>query len=335
MAQRSIDLFSILDSKADIGDGMLDESSCNPPTSCENGSSTIGLAREETLPNQASHELETSVTLPSLTKDSRINIVPEESNLAQEEIISHMANCSEEVFQRIQHRDEPPLSIQQKKEIVTSLLNSSPSNFLFRFGKFLEPRHLNYFHQYLNNYEVSYYLQQLGKETKAQEICVKNRRFHAMNELIKEGKYFSMEEMRKRNPILFHELVEKYMTPEEKRSLEQEQPKLCNLSTMFMAHIDGDQTCSKRRNEQLANQSAWDEASAHDEEEQDEDVDQNEKEFFRDEFISGMYSSFLQGHDEEFDYSKIDASNHNDIIFCSKMASGHDPGHWPVVWCLC
>ncbi|KAI9560792.1 hypothetical protein GHT06_011744 [Daphnia sinensis] len=314
MAQSSIDLFSTLVSTSDSSDGKLEVPSCNLSTSCENGSSTIESVREETLPNQASDELKTSVMLHTLTNDSRINAVAEESNLAQEEIISHVANCSEEVFLRIQHRDEPPLSIQQKKEIVASLLNSSPSNFLFRFGKFLEPRHLNYFHQYLNSYEVSYYLQQLGKETKAQEICVKNRRFHAMNELIKEGKYFSMEEMRKRNPILFHELVEKYMTPEEKRSLEQEQPKLCNLSTMFMAHIDGDQTCSKRRSEQLVNQSAWDEASVHDKEEEEEGIDKNEKEFFRDEFISGMYSSFLQGHDEEFDYSKIDASNHNDII---------------------
>ncbi|XP_057371931.1 coiled-coil domain-containing protein 97-like [Daphnia carinata] len=314
MAQHSIDSFSILDRKADTSDGKFEVPSCNPSTSCEDGSSTMGSATEETLPNQASYEFNTSVMLPTLTKCSRINTLSEESKVAQEEIISHVANCSEEVFQRIQHRDEPTLSIQQKKEIVTSLLNSSPSNFLVRFGKFLETSHLNYFHQYHDSYEVSYYLQQLNKESKAQEMSVKNRRFHAMNELIKEGKYFSMNEMRKRNPILFHELIEKYMTSEEKRSLEQDQPKLCNLSTMFMAHIDGDQTCSKRRNEQLANQSAWDEALAHDEEEEDEDIDQNEKEFFRDEFISGMYSSFLQGHDEEFDYSKIDASNHNDII---------------------
>jgi hypothetical protein len=82
------------------------------------------------------------------------------------------------------------------------------------------------------------------------------------------------------------------MSADEKRLLQQEQQKLCNLSTIFMAHIDGDSEISKRRNDQRADQSAWDEALACEEEEEEEDdeadVDQEEKKFFRDEFISSI-----------------------------------------------
>lgn len=45
---------------------------------------------------------------------------------------------------------------------------------------------------------------------------MRNRRFEAMNELIKEGSYFSDTEMKTRNPLLFEHLVGQYLTPEEK-----------------------------------------------------------------------------------------------------------------------
>ena len=233
-------------------------------------------------------------TATNQTESDNITDNTQESfTLAQEQIIDYVANIQDEdIIFRSQQRDEPALTIVEKEKIASSLLKSSPSNFLVRFGKFLEPNHLTYLkNQYKNNHEVNFYLQQFEKLRKPTQAIVKNQRFHAMNALIKEGKYFSMDEMRKRNPILFHELIEKYMSADEKRLLQQEQQKLCNLSTIFMAHIDGDSEISKRRNDQRADQSAWDEALACEEEEEEDDeadVDQEEKKFFRDEFISSI-----------------------------------------------
>lgn len=303
MAEPSIGLLSILDSEGNPDDSKM-EVPLSVPSSCENGSSLMDSARKEILPNHMPCLLRTLASLSTSETGNSVNTKAEVSNLEQERVISHVANCSEEVFLRIQHRDEPSLTNLQKREIIASLLESSPANFLVRFGKYLEPSHLNYFNQYRNSYEVSCYLQQFEKQTESPQMHVKNRRFQALNEMIKEGKYFCMEEMRKRNPILFHELVEKYMTPEEKRLLEQEQPKECNLSTIFMAHIDGDKICSKRRNEQLANQSAWDEELA-EEEEEDEDIDQDEKKFFRDEFISGITTLYALRYSYGLDDIKL------------------------------
>ena len=228
---------------------------------------------------------ETSSSLENQMESNHLR--NEEEQRTREQILSHVSNYSE-IFSRSQQRDDPELSDVEKRKIAATLLDSSPSNFLARFGKVLEPSHLPYFHKFKSIPEVTFYLQQLEERTNLSETVVKNRRFHAMNEMIKQGEYFSMSEMRKRNPILFHQLVEKYMSPEEKKNLEQDQPKICNLSTIFMAHIDGDAICSKRKNEQQADQSTWDQASSSEEEEYDDDEEfgQEEKKFFRDEFIS-------------------------------------------------
>lgn len=219
--------------------------------------------------------------------------------LIREKILTHLSNYSGDIFFKSQQKDEPNLTSEKKREIADMLIDSSPSNFLARFGRVLESSHIPYFYQYKDMYEVNFYIQLLEKNSSAGTSQVKNQRFLAMNELIKQGKYFSMSEMRKRNPVHFYHLVEKYMTSEEKRELEQDQPKICNLSTIFMAHIDGDAFISKRKNDQLADQSTWDQYNAlvceeeEEEEDEDEDKDRNdhhgfreEKDFFREEFIS-------------------------------------------------
>jgi hypothetical protein len=304
MDQNSVSMCSNLDNQSDFSDckhetpKLIQSASEKREDSRKQDAVLSNLNGTTQLP--IFNQTETS-TLPETHQSECDNITDndvEELNLAREQMITYVANSqAEDIFFRSQQRDEPALTAEEKKKIAASLLKSSPSNFLVRFGKILNPNHLTYFHQFENNYEVLFHLQQLEKQNKLTQTSVKNLRFHAMNEMIKEGKYFSMDEMRKRNPILFHELVEKYMSSDEKRLLEQEQPKLCNLSTIFMAHIDGDSENSKRRNEQRADQSAWDEALACEEEEEeddDDDIDQEEKKFFRDEFISSIiYDIFI------------------------------------------
>ena len=216
---------------------------------------------------------------------------PEELKAIQEQILDHISNYSGELFFKSQQRDEPPLSSSDKREIAARILESSPSNFLARFGKALDQNHLNYFNQHKDEYEVKFYLQLLKREKNPK--MMKNQRFLAMNQLIDEGKYFSMNEMRRRDPVNFYHMVEKYMSSDEKRELEEQEPnKICNLSTIFMAHIDGnDSVSSKRKLDQITDETVWDEykSAMEEEEEEDEDdgiVDQMEKKLFREEFIS-------------------------------------------------
>lgn len=222
-----------------------------------------------------------------------VNKEPENSVL-KEEILAFISNYSGDLFFKNQQRGEPEITTEEKKEITTSLLESNPSNFLARFGKVLKPNHLSYFHQYKNTYEVEFYLKQLEQNLKPSNAAIKNQRYHTMNKLIKEGQYFSMSEMRKRNPVHFHHLIEKYLTQEERRELEQEQKNMCNLSTVFMAHIDGDSESSKRKSEQMADESVWEKTSEDEESDgDDESIDEDEKNFYRDEFISSKYTTLL------------------------------------------
>lgn len=41
-----------------------------------------------------------------------------------------------------------------------------------------------------------------------------------MNQLIKEGSYFSESEMKSRNPLLYEHLIGQYLTPEEREDMD-------------------------------------------------------------------------------------------------------------------
>ena len=244
------------------------------------------------------------------------------SNVEMEEVVEgtqrdQILDCvatNNSAYFKSQQRGEADLSLEEKKAIAASILDSKPSKFLERYGKFLKRQHLSYFDQFCDDYEVSFYRQHLEKSIKQKASVVKNRRYQAMNELIARGEYFSMNEMKNRNPLLFEHLVEKHMSDEEKRALESEKG-TCELSTVLMAHMDRDQYSSVRRREQEAEQSAWEEGSSEEEEEEEEEeMVEQEKALLREEFVSTMYRSFLEGHDKEFDYSSVDDNPRYDNI---------------------
>jgi len=270
-----------------------------PPTSPEtaNATQTERLNHEETPPSPEQIEEVEEGTL----RDQVLNCV--------------VSNSS--AYFKSQQRGEADLSAEEKRTIAASLLDSRPSRFLERYGKFLKRRHLSYFDQFCDDYEVGYYRQHLEKSLKQKASVVKNRRYQAMNELIEKGEYFSLNEMKSRNPLLFEHLVEKHMTEEEKRVLESEKG-TCELSTVLMAHMERDQYSSVRRKEQEAEQNAWDEGSSEEEkeeeDEEDEEMVEQEKALLRAEFESTMHRSFLEGRDKDFDYSTVDDDSRYDNI---------------------
>lgn len=152
--------------------------------------------------------------------------------------------------------------------------------------------------------------------------------------------YFTMKEMRQRNPLLYQHLVGRHLSREQARQMEPPAGQLCSLSSLLMAHMERDRHSSARRKRQEAELAAWhQESDDEDEEEEEVDEDDDEEEdedegreegngaagggggsgrgrtpglaegerlLLQEEFVSTMYRSFIEGRDEDFDYSLVD-----------------------------
>lgn len=264
--------------------------------------------------------------------DCQMSISESDLSSRKHGILNRVASSSAHFVS--QQLGEPDLTFLQKKEIALNILDKKPELFLYRFGKFMMKEDLEYFNQYKdNNYEVNYYMTQLEKtldETK-NKVKIKNRRYEALQRLMKRGEYFSDSEMKKRNPLMFEQMIGKYMTEEEKEKLDQIDYADLRLTTILMDHIERDQTSSLRRKQQQEEDALFQESEDDDEDEDDDDdlivngqfdfnkwkqkqgalpVDQpitdEERQMLRDEFVHSMHQNFLLGKDEEFDYCTVD-----------------------------
>ena len=259
-----------------------------------------------------------SVTGPTqidnVTQSEVFDGMTEENQILRHNIVTFVSQT--DAFFKSQQKDEPDLTQAAKSDIASSLLKTSPSLFLSRYGKYLQPEHFLFFEQFRGDYEVDYYLNQLKKSPHKSNVVVKNRRYQALKEMVEKGDYFSMKEMKSRNPHLFEHLIGKYMSEEEKMEMEP-RDEVCNLSTVLMAHMDRDQYSSQRRKDQEAELNAWEEEFSEDEEEEEEEKDEpteEERVIFQEEFTSTMYRQFMEGKDKEFDYSTVDENSRYDNL---------------------
>lgn len=179
----------------------------------------------------------------------------------------------------------------------------------------------------------------------SQERRLKNRRYEALKKLVETTDYFSEEEMQRRNPILYEQLIGKFHTEEEREAFLQQSWKSASgsgttampLTDMFLAHLERNSDGSScRRVAQEAQLEEENEADAeYDSDDDDydmdsvqeghlkskgdkspkrnismegprEEIEDDEKELLKEEFFTTMYRSFLNGKDEDFDYSTVD-----------------------------
>ncbi|XP_065209394.1 coiled-coil domain-containing protein 97 [Planococcus citri] len=171
------------------------------------------------------------------------------SNSADEirnQMLDYLANKTNVHF-KSQQIGEPDLSFSEKRSIAENVLNQSHSTFLSRFGDNLLMEHLSCFNDPGDeSYEVQYYLNKL-KSCKCKplsEVQIKNRRFEAMKRLMSEGEYFSVGEMRKRNPLLFDQLLGGFLTdPESKTDPSQEHA----FAHILLDQIEQDQVAALKK----------------------------------------------------------------------------------------
>lgn len=192
-----------------------------------------------------------------------------------------------------------------------------------------------YIKQLLRNFQLT------SKGKTKLEIDVKNRRYEALKLLVEKGDYFSEIEMMKRNPLLYDHLVGRYLTDDEKKIRDNIDTQNITFVNLLMENIDRDIVRNFKRDQQNAeneieeeydsdensdedekitstimkkeNEKKWGEMShpkdiyEAEENERQKDlfwyhISRNEQQILRQEFITNMYQSFLDGHDIDFDY---------------------------------
>ncbi len=240
-----------------------------------------------------------------------------------------------------QQRGDAALTWEQKVEALRSLLYEKPDAFLMRFGKVLDDKDLAWFDSYLSGaagFEVDFRVKELRKNlamsSKSRENMVKNRRFEYLKELMdSSSSYFSEEEMRNRNPLLYEHYIGQYLSEEERQLLDNKITSDMTLSGMILKKMELDRRSEllSRQQEVEAGQIVESDSSDSSESEDSEDereTEENlgmklstdpiaacrEKEMLKEEFLKAMQLRFLNGEERDFDYSKVDSDEKYDSI---------------------
>ncbi|KAK6183144.1 hypothetical protein SNE40_010676 [Patella caerulea] len=232
-----------------------------------------------------------------------------------------------------QQRGDPDLTFVEKYKIAHEILLKNPSKFLERFQDYLNLEDLNYFEKFYGNYEIDFYVlhikQNLNKVTSAK--IVKNRRYSAMQKLVSEGDYFSEDEMKYRDPLLYEDMVGQYLTSDEIQSCVDKTD--LKFSTILLKHIDQleeNKLYYQQKQSQDIDQDEYDDNIDEDKPDEEEDDDESELESDEDEkpkipeqekqqlkaeFLQIMQEKFLSGEDTNFfDYSQVDKNNEYDSL---------------------
>lgn len=163
------------------------------------------------------------------------------SNLQSRDMISAMVAYvaqKDAYFGSIQRGSDSPSQV-DKESVVHDLYHKSPSVFITRYGHCLNAMHkqfmykeyegklpkylqqktwkkidlkaeyclCNFAYQYfIDKADVVYQLNLLEKDQKQRLSRVKNRRFTAMKKMMEDGDYFSEEEMKRRDPLLYEQV---------------------------------------------------------------------------------------------------------------------------------
>ncbi|XP_067680662.1 coiled-coil domain-containing protein 97-like [Haliotis asinina] len=231
-----------------------------------------------------------------------------------------------------QQRGEPDLSHEEKVQIANEVLSKGPGRFLARFGQFLAKEDVEYFVDFKGDYEVDFYVKEILKQqdkVHSQKV-VKNRRYAAMQELLSQGDYFSEEEMKFRDPLLYEQMVGNFLTEEEIQNKVDKTD--LRFSSILLKHIDQieenalyarqkeAEECQEEEEEDSEEEEEM-ESSGEDEEagfgpegEKKPKISDIEKQMLKSEFLQIMQERFLSGKDKDFDYSQVDKNADYDSL---------------------
>lgn len=299
----------------------------------------------------------------TLGTESSTNVQDKEMTIDYDldDIISSLTYDTKICFKN-QQKWEADLTCKEKFDIAMEIFEKSKLNFLIKFGKHLKRDQLDYFqrfteHSELDWEEIKLVLTDLYKTCSADHNnkIIKNRRYEALKQMVKEDTYFSEIEMMKRNPLLYEQLVGQYMSEQEVKDRDRyKMDEQCTFVKILMEGIERDnaEEFKKVQAENEDNQMEEEDTSEDDDEDtndkrshspkpstsrwgefensepkrmkaphvQNLSVTAQERLILKQEFITTMYLNFLDGKDKDFDYTIID----NDASYDNLDEIDHD-----------
>ncbi|KAE8585724.1 hypothetical protein XENTR_v10021426 [Xenopus tropicalis] len=226
-----------------------------------------------------------------------------------------MAISNSNVQIRSQQKGEPEFSQEQKLTMLLELYESKPLIFLERFRKVLKEEHLECFNHLSGDYTADYYCKEICKASlkRVDHTRVRNKRYAALQKLITAGEYFSDEQMRERDPLMYEHYVGQYQSEEEIMSQNsKDMSEATSLSTVLLNSCQEQALQCRLKAQRELEESCMEEEEDEDEEESEIESDEEcsvnseERALMREEFISRMHQRFLDGKDRDFDYSQVD-----------------------------
>lgn len=180
------------------------------------------------------------------------------------DIFKSLAENQKIVF-KSQQIDDPEILLAEKQQIAQKAFEKNRENFLIRFGGYLNVRQLSSFQELAvkepykpdeSLEEMCLLLEDFKKKLSTRSVSIKNRRYHAMQQLLEKGEYFSEHEMMQRAPDLYQELVGQYLTEAEKKARDSYDVRNTSFSGILMHSLE------KQQREELLAESQQEKAEA-------------------------------------------------------------------------
>ncbi|XP_030591914.1 coiled-coil domain-containing protein 97 isoform X2 [Archocentrus centrarchus] len=221
---------------------------------------------------------------------------------------------------------EAELTVQERREELLHQYRSRPLVFLERYHACLKPQHLSAFADVSSDPRAQHYSKVIQRRAAGctDRTRVRNQRYAALRALQKEGQYFSEEQMRMREPLLYEQYIGQYLTDEEVLQRSQEAmldgaqggPGEPGQGTGGLAHLLLNTYQERLIQNRLQEEQEKEDGALEEEEDEDDYGDgvqqkeceptPEEKALLREEFISQMHQRFLDGKDKDFNYSEVD-----------------------------
>uniref|UniRef100_A0A4W6C3L7 Coiled-coil domain containing 97 n=1 Tax=Lates calcarifer TaxID=8187 RepID=A0A4W6C3L7_LATCA len=109
------------------------------------------------------------------------------------------------------------LTLEQRREELLHQYRNKPLVFLERYHTCLKPQHLSAFDHVSSDPRAQHYSKVIQTRSAGctNRTRVRNQRYAALRALQREGQYFSEEQMRIREPLLYEQYIGQYLTDEE------------------------------------------------------------------------------------------------------------------------
>lgn len=224
-----------------------------------------------------------------------------------------------------QQKGDAELTLDQRREELLQQYRSRPLVFLERYHVCLKPQDLSVFAHVSSDPRVLHYGKVIERRAAAftNRTRVRNQRYAALRALQEGGEYFSDEQMRIREPLLYEQYIGQYLTDEEVLARSQESMlddapggpgapagNKGGLTQLLLNSYQERLIQDRLQREQER------EDGAREEDEEEEDVitaqqkdwepTAEEKALLREEFIGQMHQRFLDGKDKDINYSEVD-----------------------------